>query len=66
MVTWRSKKQSIVAQSSTEAEFRAIAQGICEVIWLERMMEDLGISLSQPTEVYSDSKSAISIVKNPV
>ena len=66
MVTWRSKKQSVVARSSVEAKFRAIAQRICEVIWLEKMMEDLRISLSQPTEIYSDRKSAISIVKNPV
>jgi len=66
VVTWRSKKQSVVARSCAKAKFCAITQGICEVISLERMMKDLGISLSQPTEVYSDSKSAISIVKNPI
>ena len=32
LVTWRSKKQSAVARSSAEAEFRAMAQGICEGI----------------------------------
>ena len=46
VVTWRSKKQSVVARSSAEAEFWAIAQGICEVIWLERLMEDLRIPLT--------------------
>ena len=56
----------MVACSSAEAEFRAIAYEICEVIWLERLMEDLGIPLTQLTRVYSDSKLAISIVKNPV
>ena len=66
VVTWRSKKQSMVARSSAEAEFQAIAQGICEVIWLERLLKDLKIPLAQPTRVYSDSKSAISIVKNHV
>nr|XP_019707020.1 uncharacterized protein LOC109506028 [Elaeis guineensis] len=35
LVTWRSKKQDIVARSSAEAEYRAMAQGICEVIWLK-------------------------------
>lgn len=34
LVTWRSKKQSVVARSSAEAEFRAMAQGICEVLWI--------------------------------
>ena len=43
-----------------------IAQGIYEVIWLERLMENLHIPLSQQTKVYSDSKLAISIVNNSV
>ena len=38
---WRSKKQTMVARSRAKVEFRAIAQGICEVIWLERLMDDL-------------------------
>ena len=62
-MTWRSKKQSMVARSNAKAEFQAIIQGICEVIWLERLMEDLRIPLTQPTRVYSDSKSAISFVR---
>jgi len=52
--------------SSAEAEFRAIAQGICELIWLTRIMEDMRMPLKLPTKLYSDSKSAISIVNNPV
>ncbi|RVW26230.1 Retrovirus-related Pol polyprotein from transposon TNT 1-94 [Vitis vinifera] len=35
LVTWRSKKQSVVARSSAEAEFRAVAQGMCEGLWLQ-------------------------------
>ena len=34
LVTWRSKKQSVVARSSAEAEYRAMSLGICEEIWL--------------------------------
>ncbi|XP_042521263.1 uncharacterized mitochondrial protein AtMg00810-like [Macadamia integrifolia] len=34
LVTWCSKKQSVVARSSAEAEFRAMAHGICELLWL--------------------------------
>ncbi|RVW29719.1 Retrovirus-related Pol polyprotein from transposon RE1 [Vitis vinifera] len=36
LVTWRSKKQSVVARSSAEAEYRALAQGIYEGIWIKR------------------------------
>ena len=32
LVTWRSKKQNVVARSSAEAQFRVVAHGICEVM----------------------------------
>jgi hypothetical protein len=35
LISWRSKKQTVVARSSAEAEFRAVAHGICEVLWVE-------------------------------
>ena len=37
LVTWRSKKQSVVAKSSAEAKFCAIAHGICEGFWIKQM-----------------------------
>jgi len=59
LVTWRSKKP-------LEPEYRAIAQGICEVIWLGKFMNDLKMPNTDPTRLYCDSKSAISIVNNPI
>ena len=35
LITWLSKKQSVVARSSAEAEYRAMAHGVCEVIWIK-------------------------------
>ncbi|RVW61484.1 Retrovirus-related Pol polyprotein from transposon RE2 [Vitis vinifera] len=66
LVTWRSKKQSVVARSSAEAEFRAMAQGICEGIWLNRLLEELRVPLKHPMVLYCDNQAAISITKNPV
>ena len=43
LVTWRSKKQSVVARSSAEAEFRAMAQGMCELLWVQIILSDLGL-----------------------
>ena len=37
LVTWRSKKQKVVALSSVEAEFRGIKSGLTEVLWLWRL-----------------------------
>ncbi|KAH9673231.1 reverse transcriptase Ty1/copia-type domain-containing protein [Citrus sinensis] len=66
LVTWRSKKQSVVARSSAEAEFRSMAQGVCEVLWLKRVLEELKQPFSLPMRLYCDNKSAISIAHNPV
>ncbi|RVW61892.1 Retrovirus-related Pol polyprotein from transposon TNT 1-94 [Vitis vinifera] len=60
------QKQSVVARSSAEAEFRAMAQGICEGIWLNRLLEELRVPLKHPMVLYCDNQAAISIAKNPV
>ena len=66
LTTWRSKKQSVVPRSSAEAEFRAMAQGICEGIWLKRLLADLKVPIDGSIKLLSDSQAAISIAKNPV
>ncbi|KAJ9675533.1 hypothetical protein PVL29_024456 [Vitis rotundifolia] len=66
LVTWRSKKQSVVARSSAEAEYRALAQGICEGIWIKRVLNELGQTSSSPILMMCDNQAAISIAKNPV
>ncbi|CAL2268192.1 unnamed protein product [Prunus armeniaca] len=66
LVTWRSKKQSIVARSSAEAEFRAMAHGVCELLWLKILFRDLRITIQGPMRLFCDNKAAISIAHNPV
>lgn len=66
LVTWRSKKQQVVARSSAEAELRALAQGVCEGIWLRRLMRELRVKYSGSINMMCDSQSAIAIAKNPV
>jgi len=43
VVTWSSKKQPKVALSSTEAEYRGDAMATCEVAWLRKLLDDLGL-----------------------
>lgn len=66
LVTWRSKKQSIVARSSTEAEYRAIAQGVCEILWLLKLLKELRLSEKWKPSLYCDNKAAITIAHNLV
>ena len=55
-----------MARSNAEAEFRAVAHGICEVMWIKRLLSDLRVSTSLPARVYCDNKATISIAHNPV
>ncbi|EXB44934.1 hypothetical protein L484_026522 [Morus notabilis] len=66
LVTWRSKKQFVVARSSAEAEYRAMAHGMCEAIWLKRLLEELKISCEFPMQLYCDNKATISIAHSLV
>ena len=65
LVTWRSKKQNVVARSSAEAEFRGMALEICEALWLRLLLMDLGWP-TQPIRLYCDNKAACDIAHNPV
>ena len=66
LVTWRSKKQNVVANSSVKLEFRAIAPGLCELLWLKIILDDLRIKWDDPMKLYCDNKSAINISHNPI
>ena len=65
LVTWQSKKQSVVARSSVEAEFRVVAHGICEIMWIRRLLEELKMIGSSPMKLYCDNKATISVAHNP-
>jgi hypothetical protein len=41
-VSWSSKKQPIVALSSTKVEYKSAAIVACEVVWLQKLLSDLG------------------------
>ena len=66
LVPWKSKIQSVILRSSVEAEFRAMAQGICELLWLKIILTNLIIMQDEPMRLYCDNKSAISIAYNLV
>ena len=66
LVTWRNKKQSVVARSSAKAEFKAVAQGMCEGLWLQKLLEELHITVELSIKLYCDNKAAIIISHNPV
>nr|KYP66216.1 Copia protein [Cajanus cajan] len=66
VVSWCSKKQEVVAQSTAEAEFIAAVAVVNQVIWLRNILIDLGLKQEKSTEVFVDNQATISISQNPV
>ncbi|XP_020694471.1 uncharacterized protein LOC110108250 [Dendrobium catenatum] len=48
LVTWRNKKQNVVARSSSEAEYRAMTLGKCELLWIKIILDDLKVKWDEP------------------
>lgn len=68
-IGWVSKKQPVVAQSSTEAEYIALSEAAKQAIWIRHFLYSIGksgIYRNAPTTIYEDNQGAIKIADNPV
>lgn len=65
-ISWCTKKQSTVARSSAEAEYRSMATTSCELTWLKYLLTDLGVTHPKPMELHCDNQAALHIAANPV
>lgn len=66
LVSWKSKKQPVVALSSAEAEYRGIAKGLKEILFVKRLLAEIGFPMSSEIPLFCDNKASISISQNPV
>ena len=58
-------KQKVTARSSTEAEYRSIAQTSTELTWIHTLLTELQVSFTTPV-IFCDNQSAVSIAHNLV
>jgi hypothetical protein len=66
LISWRSKKQSVVARFSTEVEYRALANTTSELLWLRWLLHDMGVSQTSSSPIFCDNRSVIQIAHNDV
>ena len=66
LVSWRSKKQNVVSRSNAEAEYRGMAHGVCELLWIRNLLGELGFKPNHAMQLNCDNKAAIDIAHNPV
>ncbi len=66
VVSWSSKKQPIIALSNTEAKYRGATIAACEVVWLQKLLSDLGQLVDAHVVIYCDNISSILLANNPV
>jgi hypothetical protein len=65
-IIWQTKKQPIVALSTTEAEYIAATSAVTEIMWLRNLLEELNLLQDSPTTLYQDNKSTIMQISKSV
>ncbi|KAJ4774690.1 Gag/pol [Rhynchospora pubera] len=66
LISWSSKKQPTVSKSSTEAEYRSLALAGAELAWVQYILKELHITLSQPPVLWCNNIGATYLASNPM
>jgi hypothetical protein len=64
-ITWRSKKQTMIAMSSMEAKYVALSEAGCKACWLKNLYKELGVQIDTPINIKGDNKGSLAMAKKP-
>ena len=65
-VSWKSSFQKTAATSSTQAEYQALSEAVCEGLWLRKLLIELGFVQANGTTIWQDNLGATTLAKNQV
>jgi hypothetical protein len=66
LISWSARKQPTVSRSSTEAEYKTIANAVAEVMWIQILLTEIGIQSSTQEKLWCDNLGAKYLALNPV
>jgi histone deacetylase 1/2 len=66
LVSWNARKQATVSRSSTEAEYKALANATAEIMWIQILLSEVGIRAPRTAKLWCDNMGAKYLSANPV
>jgi histone deacetylase 1/2 len=66
LISWSAKKQATASRSSSEAEYKAIANATTEIMWIQTLLKEIGVKVRSAAKLWCDNLGAKYLSANPV